>query len=188
MLQIIGGTLKKKKLKSPKGLKTRPTSSRLREALFNICQHKIEGARFLDLFAGSGAMGIEALSRGAEMALFIDNDRESTQCIRANLKDLNLVENSRVVMENVIATLPKLGTYDIIYVDPPYIEKNDEMPYSAQVLTCVDQSELLAPGGMLFIEDSKAWDPDFESLHFLQLRSSRKIGRSMLHQFVKTMR
>lgn len=184
MLQIIGGNLKRKRLKSPKGLTTRPTSSRLREALFNICQHEIEEARFLDLFAGSGAMGIEALSRGAKMAVFVDNDRESIQCIRSNLKDLDLVDCSRVVMGDVIAQLPKVGLYDIIYVDPPYIEKNNGISYSAEALRVIDQSEILNIDGMLFIEDSKMWDPDLDKLENLELKSSRKIGRSMLHQFI----
>ena len=183
MLQIIGGTLKRKKLKSPTGLTTRPTSSRLREALFNICQSEIEGARFLDLFAGSGSMGIEALSRGAKMALFVDHDRASIQCIRSNLKDLGLIESSRVVMGDVIAMLPKLGSFDLIYVDPPYIEKNEDVLYSAEVLKHIDKSQLLSPNGMLFIEDSKMWDPDLANLENLELVSSRKIGRSMLHQF-----
>lgn len=184
MLQVIGGSLKRKKLKSPTGLSTRPTSSRLREALFNICQHDIEGARFLDLFAGSGAMGIEALSRGAKMAVFVDNDRSSIQCIQANLRDLELADSARVVKGDVLAQLPKLGSYDLIYVDPPYSEKNESISYSAEVLKIIDRSQLLNPDGILFIEDSKMWDPDLESLEKLELKSARKIGRSMLHQFV----
>lgn len=184
MLQVIGGSLKRKKLKSPTGLLTRPTSSRLREALFNICQHDIEGARFLDLFAGSGAMGIEALSRGAKMAVFVDNDRSSIQCIQTNLRDLELTDSARVVKGDVLAQLPKLGSYDLIYVDPPYSEKNESISYSAEVLKIIDRSQLLNPDGILFIEDCKMWNPDLGSLEKLELKSARKIGRSMLHQFV----
>lgn len=185
MLQIIGGKLKKKKIKSPKGLNTRPTSSRLRETLFNICQQEVEGARFLDLFSGSGAMGIEALSRGAGNAVFVDSDRESIHCIKDNLKALEIKDSARAIQGDAIKLLPKLGTFDLIYADPPYLVKNSEFSYSSEVLKFVDQFNLLALRGMLFIEDSKEWEPDIASLQTLCLKSSRKVGRSVLHQFVR---
>ncbi|ADI37508.1 16S rRNA (guanine(966)-N(2))-methyltransferase RsmD [Waddlia chondrophila] len=183
MLQIIGGKLKRKKLKSPKGLNTRPTSSRLRETVFDICQQEIERARFLDLFSGSGSMGIEALSRGAGSAVFVDHDRGSIRCIQENIQELGLADCARAVIGDVIKLLPKLGTFDVIYVDPPYFEKNRDFSHSAEVLKAIDQSDLLAHGGMLFIEDSRSWEPDSGSLKTLRLKSSRKVGRSMLHQF-----
>lgn len=184
MLQIIGGTFKKKKLKSPKGLSTRPTSSRLREAVFNICQQEVVGSRFLDLFSGSGAMGIEALSRGADLAVFVDKDKLAVDCIRSNLKTLSLEKQARVVMGDAAAFLSQFGTYDIIYVDPPYTEKGAEICYSHQILFAIDQSQLLAAGGMLFIEEGSVWKPEVEALKSLHLKNSRKVGRSMLHQFL----
>lgn len=185
MLQIIGGKLKRKKLNAPKGLLTRPTSSRLRETLFNICQFEVQDARFLDLFSGSGAMGIEALSRGAKSAVMVDNDRESVRCIQHNIASLELSDCARAILGEVIDQLPKLGIFDLIYADPPYLEKKGDFSYSAEVLKYVDQSNLLASGGMLFIEDSKIWEPDEQSLEKLQLKSSRKVGRSVLHQFIE---
>ena len=185
MLQIIGGKLKRKKIKSPKGLSTRPTSSRLRETLFNICQQEVEGARFLDLFSGSGAMGIEALSRGAGHAVFVDSDRHSIHCIQDNIKSLELTNNARVIFGDAIKLLPKLGTFDLIYADPPYLVKNEDFSYSAEVLKFVDQSNLLAVDGMLFIEDSIVWEPDIGNLKTVRLQSSRKVGRSVLHQFAR---
>jgi 16S rRNA (guanine966-N2)-methyltransferase len=184
MLQIIAGSLKRKKLHTPAGLLTRPTSSRLREALFNICQLEIEGARFLDLFAGSGAMGIEALSRGAESAIFVDNEKMCVQCIRKNIKELGLGDKAQVHHGDAAVLLPGLGSYDLIYVDPPYTEKNASFSFSTQLLEAIDGSSTLLKGGMLFIEDSHDWDPEMTPLTSLKLKSSRKFGRSMLHQFV----
>ena len=89
-LRIIGGKFKGRLIKTPKGEKTRPTSAILRKAVFDICQNQITDARFLDLFAGSGAMGLEALSRGASHATFVERDKHSVSCLKENLALLNL--------------------------------------------------------------------------------------------------
>ena len=123
MMRIIAGQYRGQRLKAPKGPQTRPTASRLREALFNICQNRIERARFLDLYAGSGAMGFEALSRGAESAVFIDAHKEAIQCIEANAASLQVQSQIQVFRGEAIATLAWLekqgDPFDIIYADPP---------------------------------------------------------------------
>lgn len=130
-------------------------------------------------------MGIEALSRGADRAVFVDQDKFAIQCIRSNLKALDLEKQARVVTGDVMTLISTLGTYDLIYVDPPYTEKGAQTCYSREVLLVVDRSELLAADGILFIEDSRTWEPKVKDLKTLYLKSSRKVGCSMLHQFCK---
>ena len=107
-MRIISGIFKNRPLASPKGLSTRPTSEKLREALFNISQNYIQESVFLDLFAGSGAMGIEAISRGASKATFIDADRDSIRCIKENLKNFKIEDQALVLPGDVFTEMYKL--------------------------------------------------------------------------------
>ncbi len=182
-MRIISGSQKNKKILAPKGLSTRPTSSRLRETLFNICQNQIEGACFLDLFAGSGAIGLEALSRGAESVTFIDQDKNSIRCIQKNIKAMGFESHAKVLHGDALMWLAKLGTFDFIYVDPPYTEKNRDVSYSSEVLQMIEEREMIRPGGMLFMEESLQWKPDLDSLTRLELKNQRKVGRAQLFQF-----
>lgn len=193
-MHIISGIHKNRTLLSPKGLKTRPTSGRLREALFNICQTYIDDCRFLDLFAGSGAMGLEAISRGAKSATFVDNSKESIRCIQSNIGAIKEEKKTDVIYGNVydaVAKLAKQGRhYDIIYADPPYDIKSEtaegSISYSLRVLKVIDEmlgteASLLAPGGTLFLEDAAGALPENEPLQHLTLKSARRMGRSALH-------
>lgn len=192
-MHIIGGLYHLRSLASPKGQEVRPTSSRLREALFNICQGYIQEARFLDLFAGSGAMGLEALSRGAKHATFIDNSRESIRCIEGNITSLNLETQTRVLYGDVFTWITKLQhegrQFDIIFADPPYQQfkhaKDDLLSFGERVLHAIDASSLLTKDGVLFIEESKIGMNETSALHTLKLRGARKMGRSVLHQYLK---
>src|SRR5437016_7699125 len=112
-MHIIGGRYRNRTIAAPKGLATRPTSGALRESLFNICQHYIEGARFLDLFAGSGAMGLEALSRGAGHAFFIDNSRDAVNCLKGNAKKLLVEEQVTIRYGDVFQILERLASEKI---------------------------------------------------------------------------
>jgi 16S rRNA (guanine966-N2)-methyltransferase len=195
-MQIFSGRYKNRIIKSPKGLKTRPTSGRLREALFNICQGYNEEALFLDLFAGSGAMGLEALSRGARFATFVDNSIESVRCIQANIQNLGVEKQSEVFYGDVFECLQKLAKkgrhFDIIYADPPYYESKEaegKLSYSIRVLRAIDQlidqgSSLLSPEASLFLEDASGSIPEDESFKYLVLKSARKMGRSALQHYV----
>ena len=100
-MRVIAGDKKGRRLVTPEGLDTRPTSDKVKEALFSIIQFELAGAHFLDLFAGSGQMGIEALSRGAERAVFVDMGRKPAECIRQNLKALELSDRAEVHMLSV---------------------------------------------------------------------------------------
>src|SRR6185436_10296965 len=119
-LRILGGKFGGRNIKTVRTEKTRPTTSLVRKAVFDILQSSICDATFLDLFAGSGAMGIEAMSRGAKSCTFIDSQKEAIRCIEANVKQLGMT-GCTVVQADVIAALEKLrGSFDIIYADPPY--------------------------------------------------------------------
>lgn len=185
-MRIVAGTHRNRTIVSPKGLKTRPTSERLRETLFNICQSYIVEARFLDLFAGSGAMGLEALSRGAANAVFVDKSKDSIRCIQQNLENLQLQDRARILCGDVFLMLQKLNReeehFDIIYVDPPYTTASGPS-ISSEVLKMIDQSSVLVPSGILFFEESRAYPPNPKDLSRLTLVSSREIGNSILQQY-----
>jgi 16S rRNA (guanine966-N2)-methyltransferase len=190
-MYIVAGTHKHRKLLTPKGLETRPTTSRMREALFNICQTYIEGANFLDLFAGSGAMGIEALSRGASRITFVDSSKASIKCIQKNLENLAFEEQSQVILGDVFVMSERLAKqgrqFDIIYADAPYgaIHVSSHETYTERLLKIVDAGSLLVDSGMLFIEEGKSGDPIKEKLQSLELISSRQMGKAVLHQYQK---
>lgn len=187
-MRIIAGAFKNQILSAPKGLTTRPTSSMLRGAVFNICSHKVEDSNFLDLFAGSGAMGIEALSRGAAKAVFIDQSLEAMKCIKQNLEKLKIQDQGQVLRGDIWKMLDKLvrdgTTFQLIYVDPPYSlgEKKD---FWEQLGKIVMTTTLLDENGMLFIEQGKdSPKPDLEGNN-LKLISSRNMGAATLHQYQK---
>lgn len=120
-MRVITGTARGRKLMAPQGLDTRPTSDMAKEALFSIIQFEVEGSAVLDLFAGSGQLGIEALSRGARSAVFVDASREANQVIIQNLEHTRLKDHARIVMMDAAAFLKTVREpFDIAFLDPPY--------------------------------------------------------------------
>lgn len=152
-MRVIAGTAKGRRLKAPKGMKTRPTSDRVKEAVFNILSPYVGQARFLDLFAGSGAMGIEALSRGASTATFVENDKAALNVIKTNIRNCGFTDFSRVIPGNVFSVLRKLQgeQFDLIYVDPPYSTK-----LGTEVLTQLIDYQLLTAGSLVMVETRRA--------------------------------
>ncbi len=124
ILRVISGSAKGLKLQTLEGMNTRPTTDRVKENLFNILSPYIEGSKVLDLFAGSGSLGIEALSRGAESAVFADQNEKCTEIIISNLKHTSLEHKSEVFLGDAQLILKKLSQhgkkFDIIFLDPPY--------------------------------------------------------------------
>jgi 16S rRNA (guanine966-N2)-methyltransferase len=118
-MRVIGGEFRSRPLKSLPGFDVRPTPDRLREALFSILAPRIEGVVFVDVFAGTGAVGIEALSRGAVRAIFLERDRAAVRVIRENLRSLGAEDRAEIRPGRATATLP-LVTGDIVFADPPY--------------------------------------------------------------------
>ncbi|NGX39781.1 MAG: Ribosomal RNA small subunit methyltransferase D [Chlamydiae bacterium] len=177
-MRVLAGTLKNRELKTPKGDKTRPTSAKVRGSLFDILQGEIQEATFLDLFAGSGAMGIEALSRGANSATFVEKERGAAKVLRSNLENLSLTEKSTLIQTDVTAALKRLkskrDTFDIIYIDPPY-----SLPITTLLETI---STLLTPSGVLIIEQRKG--SEITPAH-MTLTSKRAYGDTLLLFFSK---
>ncbi len=176
-MNIIGGEFRGRKLHSPKGDKTRPTSAILRKAVFDICRSEIEGALFLDLFAGSGAMGLEALSRGAKLSVFIDKDKNAIQCIKANIAALKLEDQAKVIMGDVLAALRRLNThFNIIYIDPPY-------DLAHLIPKILDLVVIKNKHALVFVEEGEPSSLKIEELTALRHKDSRKFGNSLLHKF-----
>jgi 16S rRNA (guanine966-N2)-methyltransferase len=118
-MRVIGGEFRSRVLKTLPGLNTRPTPDRLREALFNILKPRIAGAEFMDAYAGSGAVGIEALSRGARRTIFIENNRAAVDVLRLNLDSLQIEKRAEVFTSKAIVILKRMSA-DIAFLDPPY--------------------------------------------------------------------
>lgn len=120
-MRIITGKARGMSLKTLEGTATRPTSEKVKEAVFSAIQFEIEGAKVLDLFAGSGQLGIEALSRGAQSCVFVDSDKEAAKIIKENVEKTRFTENSQIVQMDAKAFLNmNIKTFDIAFVDPPY--------------------------------------------------------------------
>lgn len=128
MITIIGGEFKNRRLKTPAGGKVRPTASRVREAWFSILQRSLRGARVLDLYAGSGALGLEALSRGAASADFVEVHRNALAALKANLKTLKVEGRATIHRVDALKFALQLqsGQYDVAFADPPYANDNDQ--------------------------------------------------------------
>lgn len=157
-MRIIAGTFRSRHLKPLKRLRIRPTSDMLRETLFNILGPRIEGARFLDLFAGTGAVGIEAISRGASQAVFVESHRAAAQLISENLALLEIKEGVRVIPIDTLAALAKLESergapFDFVFLDPPYANERD---YHS-VLNALEKSALLNDSSILIAEHRKTF-------------------------------
>ena len=185
-MRIIGGTFRNRLLKTPKGEQTRPTLAIMRKAVFDILQSKVEGSHFLDLYAGSGAMGIEALSRGAASATFVETNRDALRCIEENLRALKVEEKCKVVSYDVLLALKKMAKqgqkFDIVYADPPYTPAA-KLRLLQEILDFFDAHPLLSEGGRLFLEEAAPATLNPQSLSKLSFLNSRTFSRSVLHQF-----
>lgn len=155
-MRVIAGKFRSRILKSLKGQALRPTSDRLRETIFDVLANAVEGSRFLDIFAGTGAVGIEALSRGASSAVFIEKHRAAVRIIHENLETLGLTAVAQIFSGDATRTLEKLGdqipassaAFDLAFVDPPYAS-NEE--YS-QALMFLGSSTILREGAIVVAE------------------------------------
>jgi 16S rRNA (guanine966-N2)-methyltransferase len=178
-VRIIAGSKKGARIFAPRGTATRPTADRVREAAFNLIRPGFaEDAAVLDLYAGSGAMGLEALSRGAARATFVDSDRDACRTIVRNLDRLGL-EGATVLCQQALTALRadvRSGTrYDLVLVDPPYRRFS-----SLQNALIRDLPEILAPDGLLLVETSATEEPDLPPL---SKRTSRRYGSARLTLF-----
>jgi 16S rRNA (guanine(966)-N(2))-methyltransferase RsmD len=154
VLRVIAGTAKKTQLKSPKGMDTRPTTDRVKEAVFNILAPIVVDSTFLDLFSGTGGMAIEALSRGARQAVLVEKNAKTAAVISENLKLTKLSASAELIVKDIYAAIKMLAEqqrkFDIIYIDPPYFKDHYQ-----QVLSEISQCRLLNVHGIVIAESSK---------------------------------
>ena len=150
-MRVISGSARGRKLVTPEGLATRPTTDRIKETLFNIIAFDLRESKFLDLFSGSGGIGIEALSRGASEACFVDFSMESIGCIKQNLEATRLFDKAGVLEMDVFSALELLARqnkkFDIVFMDPPY-----NMQLVDKALRWIEKGELLSEDGFIIAE------------------------------------
>ena len=180
-LRIIAGDLKGRKLKTVRGTKTRPTANRTREAIFNILAPQFVGCRVLDLFAGNGAFGIEALSRGAESAVFIDIDPDSIAILTTNLKTLCLERQTKIIRWNMLRDLNCLKSlpspfelFELVFMDPPYCRNMIE-----PALQNLHRSQTLANGTQVVVEHSYR-EPVAIGRLPLEIADRRQYGKTLV--------
>ena len=181
-MRIISGSKRGMNLQTPEGLGTRPTSDRIKETLFNMISFDIPGSRFLDLFSGSGQMGIEALSRGAEHAVFVEKEKSAISCIENNLSKAKLNDVATLYKEDVFTALNKLNDseiFDFIFMDPPYnklIEK--------QVLESLANKRYVGDFTTIIVEASLETELDYVSKLGFSI-SKEKLYKTNKHIFLK---
>lgn len=177
-LRIIAGELKGRKLRSVPGTKTRPTANRTREAIFNILSFQIRNSCVLDLFAGTGAFGIEALSRGAAKAVFVDIDIDSISVLQANINRLCLESRAKIIRWNLtknLNCLPSLGiTFNLVFMDPPYNKK-----MIAPTLSNLHRSQSMVNGTRLTVEHSSKEPLIIDQLPF-EITDQRRYGKTLV--------
>lgn len=177
-MRVITGTARGTRLKTPEGLLTRPTTDRVKEAIFSIIQFEVEGSRFLDLFAGSGQMGIEALSRGAASAVFVDGRREACKLVQDNLKLTRLSQKARVVQSDYLAYLERCReNFDLIFLDPPYAEV-----FLENALKKISEIDILSSRGIIICERPAEKLLDFE-IPGLQRGKDYRYGKTWVTVF-----
>ncbi len=147
-MRVITGSARNRRLKEPADMRIRPTTDKVKEALFNIIQFDIEGRRVLDLFAGTGQLGIEALSRGAREATFVDQSREAVALVRDNLKTCGFT--GTVVQSDSVNFLRRGEKYDLIFIDPPY-----DSDLLLNALSAIYQFDILSEGGIIVCESRR---------------------------------
>ena len=174
MLKIITGTAKGKIIKTLEGEATRPTSERIKEAIFSSIQFDIENRRVLDIFAGSGQMGLEALSRGAESCMFIDSSREAMDIVKENAAKTGFSGRSKYLVsdaKNYVRKASGKQTFDLVFIDPPYKSK-----CAVELLLKLERSGVLADGAIVVIESGEeVIDP--EKLPSFEVTKSKQYGK-----------
>lgn len=180
-MRVIAGSAKGKRLKAPRGLDTRPITDMIKGALFNVLGSRVLDTKFLDLFAGSGSVGIEAFSRGARQVLFVDSSYEAVKTIKENLANCGFVAGNQVYRGDVLQVLTMLDRrsdrFDIVYIDPPFT--NESIFF--KVMMSLAEVQVLEPDAIVIIRTPRKKEmPDFGNLR--KYRQSG-YGESSLHYY-----
>ena len=179
-MRVITGKARGIQLKTPEGLQTRPTADRVKEACFSIIQFDIPGAKVLDLFGGTGQLGIEALSRGAQSAVFVDAGSKACALIRENLKRTKMEQQGSVICSDYLDYLKRSREkFDIIFLDPPYAEV-----YLENSLNLITQIDILQTNGIIVTERPLGKDLPFEFEGFTRSKDY-KYGKTLITLYRK---
>lgn len=184
-MRVIAGSARHLPLKTIEGPNTRPTTDRIKETLFNMLQNDLAQCRFLDLFSGSGAIGIEALSRGAASAVFVEYDKKPLACIRYNLKFTKLEHKAEVLPVDAISAVRKLkgrGAFDIIFMDPPY-----NRGLEREVLAELAESDLVGEDTLIVVEASLQTKFDYLESMGYDMKKYKKY-KTNAHVFIEKSR
>ncbi len=181
-MRIIAGKARSLPLKTLEGRDTRPTTDKIKETLFNMLQPDIEGAYFLDLFAGSGQIGLEAISRGARYAVFVENSRKAAKIISDNISFTKFDKESLLLTSDAVTAVRTLqGKYrfDIVFMDPPYDRELEK-----EVLSALADSDILKEDGLIIVEASLKTDFDYlDALGYELVKE--KVYKTNKHLFIK---
>ena len=181
-MRVIAGTAKRLQLKTLDGMNTIPTTDRIKETLFNMIAPLVFGSVFLDLFSGSGGIGIEALSRGAREAVFVEKNPKAMACIKENLKHTKLVEKGMTLTRDALSALYQLEgekVFDFVFMDPPYDQELEK-----EVLTYLSGSDLIYEDTLIIVEASKHTDFSYlEDLGFVKIKE--KEYKTNKHVFIE---
>lgn len=181
-MRVIAGKARRTQLKTLEGMDTRPTTDRIKETLFNMISHGLADATFLDLFAGSGGIGIEALSRGAGRAIFVEKNPKAAECIRENLKRTKMEDVGTVMVTDVLSALRRLEgnqVFEYVFMDPPYNHLLEK-----EVLEYLKDSSLLAEDALIIVEGSLETDFSYlEEMGYSVIK--RKEYKTNVHMFLE---
>jgi 16S rRNA (guanine966-N2)-methyltransferase len=175
-LRIIAGSFRGRRIRVPEGPSVRPTPDRVRESLFDILGPHLEGLDVLDLYAGSGALGLEALSRGARRAVFVESDLRTRKTLRENVRHLGVEHRARIVAGEALGRVGsgELGTFDLVFADPPYSDRS-----ALDLPAILETAGTVRPGGSLVVEqDSRSPAP--AAPEGWVLRREARYGRTVL--------
>lgn len=180
-MRVIAGRCKRLILNTLPGINTRPTTDRIKETLFNIINDEVVDSDFLDLFAGSGQIGIEALSRYAKCATFVDNNKKAIECINDNIKKCHLEEYAEVINGNCLTTLKRFkdNSFDIIFLDPPY-----GMDYERGILEYLSESNVLKDDGLIIVEANLSTDFSYIKDLSLEIEQDKQY-KTNRHLFIR---
>ncbi len=179
-MRVVAGTARGIQLKTPEGLTTRPTADRVKEAIFSILHFDVPGAAVLDLFGGTGQLGIEALSRGAKKAVFVDQGKEACDLIRENLRRTRFTGQAAVVRSDYLEYLRRCReTFDIILLDPPYAEI-----FLENALKCISEIDILRSGGIIVAERPLGKELDL-TLPGMERSRDYKYGKTLVTLYRK---
>lgn len=180
-MRVIAGRARSLPLKTPEGLSTRPTTDRIKETLFNMLQMQVAGSIFVDLFAGSGGIGIEALSRGAQKCYFVENDTKAMKCIQENAAFTRFTEQSVFLKSDVFGALHQISEKeaDIIFMDPPY-----GMEYEKRVLEVLADMHYVSEDTLVVVEADLATDFSYADIYGFKITKQKRYKTNQ-HVFLK---